>query len=177
MTVINHRNTVSSARPLMLIRQCLHQKPPPTFMNTCCSCRRYASHSINPSPLSQSDEAATSRPVIPSTWPTRRPPAQSSADSPTVPEHASASPLQEIVSILTTKSATKRNEAMAISAFTPTTAKHFYPQGPDFKPPIGAPWDPDSKAWRRYVAIPRLQKSHVTRLSPRHYRRFRGFKK
>lgn len=157
----------------MLIGQCLRQRPPPAFMNTCYSCRKYASHSINSPPPSQSDESASSRLVIPSTWPTRRPPAESPADSSTVPEHPSTSPLQEILSILTTKSATKRNEAMTISAFTPTTAKHFYPQGPDFKPPIGTPWDPDSKAWRRYVAMPRLPKSKVTQISPRRYRRFK----
>src|SRR5271170_1692165 len=133
----------------MLIRPCLRHRPPPIFKNPCHSCRKYASRSINSSIPSQQDQA-TQRPTIPPKWPTQQPPPDSSAS----PETPSTDPLQEIISILTTKSATKRNEAMTISAFTPTTAKHFYPQGPEFKPPIGTPWDPDSRLWQRYIKIP-----------------------
>jgi hypothetical protein len=134
----------------MPIRPCLRQKPPVAFKTTCHNCRKYTSRPINPSIPSQQEEA-TQRPTIPPKWPTRQPAADPSA----VPETTSSAPLRELISILTTKSATKRNERMTISAFTPTNAKRFYPQGPGFKRPMGTSWDRDSRAWRQHVPIPR----------------------
>ena len=129
----------------MLIRQCLRQRPPATFKNSYYSFRKHSPRSISSSVPSQ-QEKAPQRPIIPPKWPTRQP----ATDSSPVPETPSAAPLREIISMLTTKSSIKRNEKMTISAFTPTTAKLFYSQGPKFKPPIGTTWDPDSRGWRRY---------------------------
>ena len=164
--------TFFSARPPMLVRQCLRQRPPPTFINICYNCQNYTSHSIKSSTPPHSDESVPSRPVIPPTWPKRQPQTTSPTEPVAVPESPSTSPLQEILSILTTKSAVGRTEELTISAFTPTTAKHFYPQGPDFKPPIGTPWNPESKAWRRHVARPGFPNK-----SRRNRRRTQSFRK
>src|SRR5271155_1990191 len=132
----------------MLTRQCLRQRPPAPFTNPRYGFRKQSSCSISSSLPSQ-QEKAPQRPIIPPKWPTRQPATDSSPAS----ETPSAAPLREIISMLTTKSAIKRNEKMTISAFTPTTAKLFYSQGPKFKPPIGTIWDPDRRVWRRYQLI------------------------
>src|SRR5271169_3971206 len=109
----------------MLIRQSLYRLPSSTSKRTCCkSTRRYTS--LPPILPILPEENAESE-SVPSTWPTRPEPSEST--SPPSTKNSSSSPLLDLIPLFTTKDATKRpKQSKDIGSFTPSTIKSFYPQ-------------------------------------------------